>query len=106
MTGGFEADTRTTLAAALVSPTGKAGSSALSPRCARLRVLGMTKPKPTTPPTGTPPTPAVWNHHLAAKTRFGLWGSITYGQNLEPQEVSSERARDVFLETIVFTRMG
>jgi len=82
MTGGFEADTRTTLAAALVSPTGKAGSSALSPRCARLRVLGMTKPKPTTPPTGYPPYPrcvessscgenAVWSlglNHLRAKS--------------------------------------
>jgi hypothetical protein len=37
------------------------------------------------------PTPSplyLWNHRLSGKSMSNLWGSITYGQNLEPQRVT------------------
>src|SRR5260370_33123888 len=30
-----------------------------------------------------PSAPVYWNHRFRAKTRFDLWGSMAYGQNLE-----------------------
>ena len=32
----------------------------------------------------TPLPPVYWNHRLSAKIEFNLWGSTSYGQNLEP----------------------
>jgi hypothetical protein len=45
------------------------------------------------------PSPSVsWNHQVAAKMRFDLWGSITCGQNLEPQGVEPRIGCDLVLE--------
>ncbi len=40
---------------------------------------------------GYPPPPSdLWNQRVSGKTRNNLWGSSSYGQNLDPQGVSSD----------------
>jgi hypothetical protein len=51
----------------------------------------------------TPLSPVYWNHHVAAKMRFDLWGSITYGQNLEPLGVRSRIAAISFSKLLFST---
>lgn len=39
-------------------------------------------------PPYVPYPPVYWNHRVSVKTRFNLWGSTTYGQNLGNKGVS------------------
>ncbi len=45
-----------------------------------------------------PPSPVdLWNQELRPKSRNNLWGSVTYGQNLEPQVLSLARLPLIFI---------